>query len=482
MTRAVVAREGQAMIGALRERVLGGRLWIWGIVALVLLAAIGLGSRPSVQWLILPLVGLGGFALLQQPVLGLVALVAAALVAHLEFGTGTEVALNPATLLVPAMLGVWVLDMMRRREVRLVLSRTNRPLLLFLLAGLLSLLIGLATWDPAVPRSGNFTLVQLAQWAIFAFAAIAFWLTGNLVRDEAWLRRLAFTFLVLGGGLALLRVTPGTMTLVSRVATFAVDRSPFWMMLAALAAGQLLFNRQLTRPWRVFLGAILVAVGLYTLYWQRATLSHLAGVAGVAGVLVWLRWPRLRWPAILLLAALAVSGTLFSSVYQFAGGWREWAESGGSRLLLIGRVIEVTMQNPITGLGPAAYRPYANMEPLLYGRAFWIAPLINSHNNYVDLFAHVGLLGMALFFWFTVEVTRLGLRLRAHFTEGFAAGYVNGMLAAGAGALVLMMFADWILPFVYNIGFPGFQASLLVWLFLGGLVALEQVAAQEPAG
>ena len=55
------------------------------------------------------------------------------------------------------------------------------------------------------------------------------------------------------------------------------------------------------------------------------------------------------------------------------------------------------------------------------------------------------------------------------------------MLAAGAGALVLMLFADWILPFVYNIGFSGFQASVLVWLFLGGLVALEQMAARESA-
>ena len=39
--------------------------------------------------------------------------------------------------------------------------------------------------------------------------------------------------------------------------------------------------------------------------------------------------------------------------------------------------------------------------------------------------------------------------------------------------------ADWILPFVYNIGFPGFQASVLVWLFLGGLVALEGMGETE---
>jgi hypothetical protein len=102
-------------------------------------------------------------------------------------------------------------------------------------------------------------------------------------------------------------------------------------------------------------------------------------------------------------------------------------------------------------------------------------PVVNSHNNYVDLFSQVGLLGLGLFLWFAVELTRLGFRLRARFTEGFSAGYVNAMLAAWAGALLLMLFADWILPFVYNIGFRGFQASVLVWLFLGGLVALEQM-------
>ncbi len=139
------------------------------------------------------------------------------------------------------------------------------------------------------------------------------------------------------------------------------------------------------------------------------------------------------------------------------------------------------MRNPITGLGPAAYRPYANMKPLLYGRAYWITPTINSHNNYVDIFAHMGILGLLLLFWFSAEVAFLGLRLRRRYTDGFAAGYVNGMLAAGASALVIMALVDWILPFVYNISFYGFQASVLFWLFLGGLVTLENLPAPEQA-
>jgi hypothetical protein len=188
-----------------------------------------------------------------------------------------------------------------------------------------------------------------------------------------------------------------------------------------------------------------------------------------------LRYPRLRWPAIVVLVALASTGLLSSTLYEFAGGDLEWERSGGSRLVLIGRVLEVSMRNPVTGLGPAAYRLYAATKPLKYGLAFWANPVFSSHNNYVDLFAHSGILGLALFSWFVGEVARTGLRLRARFRRGFAAGYVNGMLAAGAGALILMLFADWILPFVYNIGFSGFQASVLIWLFMGALLALEHM-------
>lgn len=470
------------MIDGLRQTLLAGHRRTWAVAAAVLLGAALFGFRASLRWLALLGAGVGALVILQRPILGLLAVVPAALIVPVEFGTGTAVALNPVTMLVPALLGLWVLDMLRQREVRLAPSRTNRPLLLFLLAGLFSLFAGTALWDPLVPRPGGFIVVQLAQWAIFAFAAGAFWLTGNLVRDRVWLWRLTFLFLALAGGLAILRAVPGTAALTDRMATVALNRAPFWLLLTALAGGQLLFNSNLSTGWRLFLVASLGAALVYAFYLERAAASNWVGVAAVLGVLGWLRWPRLRWPVVILLLVLAGTGFLSSAVYEFAGGEAEWIESGGSRLALIRHVVEATMRNPITGLGPAAYRPYTRMNPLRYRGAYYIRPWISSHNNYVDLFAHVGLLGLGLFAWFAAEVTRLGFRLRTYFTQGFAAGYVNAMLATGVGSLILMLLADWILPFVYNIGFPGFQASLLGWLFLGGLVALEQMASQESAG
>ncbi len=450
-------------------------LWTLLVTAGVLLSAFYLGRQASPRWVALLLAVIAVLVLLKRPVLGLPALVVAALVLPLEIGTGTDVRLNPATLLIPALVVVWLLYRLRRRDLRLVPSSTTRPLLLFLLAGLFSLLIGRATWDPTVPVSGNFLLVQLAQWVIFAFSAGAFWLTANLVKDETRLWRLTAVFLLLAGSVAILRALPGLGSLVSRLNTIAFIRAPFWVLLAALAGGQLLFNRGLSLAWRLFLLAALAAALFYAFVDQQEAASNWVGLAAVLGTLVWLRYHRIRWPLMVLIVVLVAAGLLIPSVYNYAGGDAEWTLSGGSRFVLIRRVIEVTMRDPIFGLGPAAYRPYANMRPLPYLGAYWIAPLINSHNNYVDLFAHVGLVGLALFAWFAWEVSRLGLRLRTRYAEGFASGYVNGMLAAGAGALVIMLLADWILPFVYNIGFPGFQASVLVWLFLGGLVALDNM-------
>jgi hypothetical protein len=47
------------------------------------------------------------------------------------------------------------------------------------------------------------------------------------------------------------------------------------------------------------------------------------------------------------------------------------------------------------------------------------------------------------------------------------------VLQAADRTVIIMLTSDLILPFTNNIGFPGIQASVLVWLFLGGLVAAD---------
>ncbi len=445
------------------------------IAASVLALSFLMGQRASYLWLGLIVAGIGGILLLARPVLGVFAIALVALLPRVELGTGTEVNLNPVTLLIPVVTVVWLLSVVLKRRLELASSPANRPLVLFLGAGLISLLIGRTTWDPMVPLSDNFLLVQLAQWAIFAFSALAFWLAANLIKNEATLKTMTTVFLLVAGTVAILRFVPGVDALVNRVVTLAFIRTPLWVLLVALGGGQLLFNPKLSAPWRIFLGVVLLVAVYYAFVHDTDADSNWVGLAAVLGSLVWLRFPRLRWPAAILVLILVVLGFLFPALYEFAGGDQEWTESGASRLLLIERVIDVTLRNPITGLGPAAYRPYANMTPLKYLGAYWLEPAVNSHNNYVDLFAHGGLVGLGLFLWYMAAIARLAWRLKRRFDRGFAAGYVNGILAAWASVMVIMLLLDWFLPFVYNVGFAGFQASVLVWLFMGGLVALDNI-------
>ncbi|NLE76432.1 MAG: hypothetical protein GX605_06730 [Chloroflexi bacterium] len=443
------------------------------VVCAVLLAAAAAGRRPSEYLLGAAIVGLAALIIIRWPSARIPSLILAALVMPLQFYVGRSVALNPAMLILSGLAALWLVEMLISRHVALTPSRLNRPLALFVALGPLSLGIGLATWDPAVARPAGFIVVQFAQWAVFALSALALWLTAGLLTDERQLARPTFFFLGLAGTLAILQALPATRPLVARLATLAVDRAPFWLLLTGLAGGQLLFNPKLSKGWKRFLLVALGAVVFYSFFLRRSSASTWLSVAAAATVLAWLRWPRVRWFAVAVLAVLLVVGVAGSALYSFAGGEAEWEESGGSRLALSGRVVEVTLRNPITGLGPAAYRPYAGARPLVYGGAYYAVPLVSSHNNYVDIFSHVGIVGLGVFVWFAAEVVRSCQRLHRRIAPGFSAGYLHGMLATWTGCLVLMMFADWLLPFVYNIGLPGFQASVLVWLFLGGLVVLE---------
>jgi O-antigen ligase len=132
----------------------------------------------------------------------------------------------------------------------------------------------------------------------------------------------------------------------------------------------------------------------------------------------------------------------------------------------MGQIIKIS---PVLGLGFANYYWYTPLFPI---RGYAVS--FNSHNNYVDIGAQMGLVGLVCFLWILWEVGWLGWQLRKQVTSGFAQAYVYGALGGLAAMIVAGMLGDWILPFFYNVGLNGFRTSMLGWLFLGGLVSLEQ--------
>ena len=59
--------------------------------------------------------------------------------------------------------------------------------------------------------------------------------------------------------------------------------------------------------------------------------------------------------------------------------------------------------------------------------------------------------------------------------SGFSNAYVVGAMGGLVGMLIAGMLGDWVIPFVYNVGLKGFRASVLGWIFLGGLVAIQHI-------
>ena len=322
------------MITTLRNRTRPHTLVVWLVALLVLLAAAYLGQRPSRLWVGLLAAGIGGAALLALPVLGLPALVLAALVAPIEFNTGTEVKLNAATLLVPALLAVWLLLMVRRRHITLARSAANRPL-----AALPGRRPALPPHRPCHLGSPGADGRQLPAGAACPVGHLRLLRAGLLAGRQPDHRTRAgcggsppSSCWSAAGWRSCGTPRPGQVheplhhhRLHPCALLGAVDRG---------GRGAALFNRALSCPWRVFLLLVLGASLVYAFVAQQEAASNWVGLAAVLGTLIWLRFPRLRWPIIIVLVVLLALGVLVPSIYQFAGGDAEWALSGGSRLAL----------------------------------------------------------------------------------------------------------------------------------------------------
>jgi O-antigen ligase len=237
--------------------------------------------------------------------------------------------------------------------------------------------------------------------------------------------------------------------------------------LVILSFSQAVFNRDLHLGWRVAIGVLTLSTLYVTLTenwaWNSGWVPSLAAIVGI----LWAATPRLGLLTTLmgLVGGITKLDKLTSAVMVGDNSY-----SLGTRVDAWLIVWEIVKVNPILGLGPANYHWYTPLFPI----RGW-AVKFNSHSQYVDLIAQTGLLGLACFFWFFGAVGWLGWQLRTHVPEGFPRAYVYGAIGGVVGTLTAAAFGDWVIPFFYNINLGGFRASMLSWLFLGGLVALEQI-------
>jgi O-antigen ligase len=282
-------------------------------------------------------------------------------------------------------------------------------------------------------------------------------------------------FLGVGFVFFVFRLFPSSYWIMARIfVRQAVLGATFYTWLIAIAASQALFNPKLARGWRVALGILILMLFYVTLrgddrYWISGWLPPLLALITV----ILLGKPGLG------VFAVIIGGLFFlfnSSIITGIFNEGDNTYSTITRLEAWRIMIEIIKVNPVFGLGMANYYFYTPLFPILGYKINF-----NSHNNYIDIIAQTGLVGLFCYLWFLGELGLLGWRMRSQVPEGFPRAYVIGALGGLVGTLALGLLGDWVIPFVYNIGLEGFRSSMFAFLFLGGLVALARMYNVSPS-
>jgi O-antigen ligase len=445
---------------------------LFSILVVVVTSGIGVVLPQRYKILLLALiVGLFGIIVLyRKPQLGVAFLVAASLTVPLKIGTGTGTDLNAAILLVAALFASWMIKfLMSPKGVGFFYSRPLLPLFIFLIIVVFAFGFGQIRWFPGASPAP--IRAQIGATAIFFLSALAFLIPSNLVEEPRWLKIMVFTFLGIGALYIFLRLIPD-LGIIEKLFPSGADGSLFWVWLVALAFSQAVFNHSLAVKWRAALIGLVVGVLFIAMILNRGwTSGWLPALVGLA-VIAWFGLPK-RFKVIgiilggcLLLALPALSSFVMvgDNEYSMVTRVEAWK--------ILGEIIKV---NPLFGVGPANYYWYTRLFPIMG----YFSLSFNSHNNYVDLIAQTGILGLGAFLWFSVELVRLTWSLFSRLPGGFERAFILGALGGLVGTLVAGMFGDWIIPFVYNIGYAGFRSSVLAWLFLGGILVVEKNLAKK---
>lgn len=441
------------------------RQWLqFWIITAVILASMVISFWGSRRIFILVVSLLTGsavlIALLRQPNLGFILILLSGMFVPLSGPSG----LNAAMLMVVLMLGLWIMNMLVvMKKLVLIRSPIMLPILSFLVIAVVAFGMGQIPWFVFARQAP--VDAQLGGFAIVMFSIGAMFLSAHLIKDIRWLQIIVWTFIALGALYVLGRALNLSFIDIIYQRAFSAG-SMFWTWLIALTASQVIYNHKLNTRVR----ALLIGIVLLTLYvaivkaydWKSGWLPPLA----VLAVLIGNRYRKLALFGLpfLAIASIYIVGSLIASDDY----------SWGTRVDAWRIILEISRVSPLLGMGFSNYYWYTPLFPI---RGWYVS--FNSHSQFVDLIAQTGYLGMLCFVWLFFSFGRLSWDMAKRTSDGFARAYSYGVFAGIVGTMVAAFLVDWVLPFVYNIGLAGFRASVLPWLFMGGVIAIEQIELQK---
>lgn len=436
------------------------------IITAVILATTVIAFWGNSSIFIILLVLLGGIAailaLLSQPNVGFILTILGGI--FIPF-TGPS-NLSAATVMIAMMLGLWIMNMfVVDKKIVFIRSPIMTPIVAFLVITILSFLIGQIPWFVFAGQAP--LTAQVGGFAIFIFSIGGLLLAAHLIKDVRWLKIITWTFIFVSAVYILARVL-NISAVYDRFHMGFVAQSMSWTWLVALLFGQLLYNNTMTVRNKAILYVLLgltfyVAIG-QGYEWKSGWVPPMTAVVALLGI----RYRKLVAFAIPVIVMIAIY-VVFDLIAADSYSW-------GTRVDAWRIILEISRVSPLLGLGFANYYWYTPLFPIRGWRVSF-----NSHSQLVDLIAQTGYLGLIAFFWLFFELGRLSWTVARKLPDGFSRGYAYGVLAGIVATVIAAILGDWVLPFVYNVGLAGFRASILPWIFIGGVISLDQMLRQSTA-
>jgi hypothetical protein len=401
--------------------------------------------------------------LLRRDLAPLIILASAAFVPF-ALSTGTESKLVVSLLMTMMLTGMWVVRMLVvEKSLHLNPSPVNGPLLGFIGVVAISLVWSFAFRDPLVVIWSSFPLVQMASAVVMIMLPAAFLLVANQVDDVRLLKAMV--------GLMLCAGVLGLIKQFSIVDLPVATGGLFTMWIVALSTGLAFFDRRIPLVGR----GLLLLLACAWVYW--GFVRHISWVAGwlpafvALGVLGFMRSKKLL--LVLLVIVVAVVATN-AEYYLGSVVEEEQAESGNTRVAAWAANWRVTGKHWLFGTGPGGYAAYY--------MSYFPNDAMATHNNYIDVLAQTGIIGLGFCVWFFFGLVWLGYKLcmrlrgRGDFLEGLACAALAGTVAC----IVAMAIGDWLFPFAYTQTIAGFDHAVYSWTFMGSILVLDRLAWTDP--
>ena len=435
--------------------------WVqFGIAMAVILASTTISFWGSPKIFIILLALFGGLvvmlALMGQINLGFILIFLSGMFIPIR-GPGE---FNATTGVVALMLGLWIMEMfIVRRHFEFVRSRTMLPIIIFLVISTLAFFIGQIPWF-VFARQAPLD-AQLGGYAIVVLSLGGTLLSAHLIKNIQWLKYVVWVFVGLSSLYVLGRAIH--FSPIERVYFYGfTSQSMFWTWLVALVFGQIMYNDEVTRRIKgllVLLLLLILFVAIVQGYeWKSGWVPPLIAVVALLGI----RYRKL----VVFAIPFMVAGALFIAIKLIGSDEYSW----GTRIDAWRIVLEISRISPFFGTGFANYYWYTPLFPI---RGYSVT--FNSHSQFIDLIAQTGFLGLFGFLWVFFELGRLSWKLTRQLPNGFPRAYAYGILGGIIATPIAAFLGDWVLPFVYNVGLTGFRASILPWIFMGGVMSLEQM-------